>query len=300
MAIDDIFCEQCGFVSSAVTAAFTGVIPIGPPTPAALSYVVAPPFAAAESSGGEGEPAEAAVPNAEPAVPEVEAAVPNAEPAVPEVEAAVPNAEAAVDDDEPAPFMPAPPTDSRPIPLQPPAGIPVPLPTMPVGVLPSFGLVAPEPSAPAAFAPPSGRGVVSAAAPAFSSDTDKDDADEDDTEVTRIVARKPAAERFVLQFSTGESVSVSGTGLIGRNPKPEPGEFFDHVVRVLDSGRSVSKTHLEFGQERGTFWILDRFSGNGSVVRNPDSEPVRCDPGKRVMVSRGSRVEIGEQFFVVS
>jgi predicted component of type VI protein secretion system len=113
------------------------------------------------------------------------------------------------------------------------------------------------------------------------------------------VARRNG-QRFVLQFSTGESVTVYGSGLIGRNPRPEPGEYFDQIVRVLDTGRSVSKTHLEFGQEGGVFWVKDRFSGNGTVLNEPDAEPRRCDPDKRVRVLRGSRVEIGEQFFVVS
>lgn len=122
----------------------------------------------------------------------------------------------------------------------------------------------------------------------------------DDVEATRISAGRGRGERFVLQFSTGESVTVFGTGLAGRNPLPEPGEYFDHLVRVLDSTRSVSKTHLEFGQEAGEFWIRDRYSGNGSVVRAPEGPPYRCDPGKRYRISRGTRVDIGEQFFVVS
>ncbi len=110
----------------------------------------------------------------------------------------------------------------------------------------------------------------------------------------------PQGERFVLQFSTGESVTVTGTGIVGRHPRPEPGEYFDHVVTIADPGKSVSKTHLEFGQDEGIFWISDRFSGNGSVARDPDGEPRRCDPGKRYRVARGARVEIGDQFFIVS
>lgn len=133
------------------------------------------------------------------------------------------------------------------------------------------------------------------AAPQGSSDEE----DAADLEATRIVARS-SGERFVLQFSTGESVTVYGTGLIGRNPRPEPGEFFDQLVRVLDGGRSVSKTHLEFGQEGGVFWVKDRFSGNGTVVREPETEPRRCEADRRYRVIRGSRVEVGEQFFVVS
>ncbi len=122
----------------------------------------------------------------------------------------------------------------------------------------------------------------------------------DDFEDTRIVAPGARGDRFVLQFSTGESVSVTGSGLLGRNPVAEPGEYFDALVTISDPGRSVSKTHLEFGQEGGSFWVSDRYSGNGTVVREPERAARRCDPGKRYRIVRGTRVDIGEQFFIVS
>jgi hypothetical protein len=122
----------------------------------------------------------------------------------------------------------------------------------------------------------------------------------DDVEVTRVMASRGRGERFVLQFSTGESIVVAGTGLIGRNPSPEPGEYVDELVPIFDVGKSVSKSHVEFGQDEGRFWVSDRYSTNGTIVRQPDAEPVRCEPGKRYLLARGSRVEIGEQFFVVS
>ena len=106
--------------------------------------------------------------------------------------------------------------------------------------------------------------------------------------------------RFVLQFSTGESFTVTGTGIVGRHPTAEPGEYFDHTVMIADPGKSVSKTHLEFGQDDGAFWISDRFSGNGTLARDPGGEPRRCEPGRRYRVARGGRVDIGDQFFVVS
>ena len=121
-----------------------------------------------------------------------------------------------------------------------------------------------------------------------------------DVEATRITPVGQGGDRFVLQFSTGESVTVFGTGIIGRNPNPEPGEYFDQRVTIVDPGKSVSKTHLEFGQTLGAFWVNDRFSGNGSGIRQPEGERVHCDPGKRYLVARGSRVDIGEQFFIVS
>ena len=121
-----------------------------------------------------------------------------------------------------------------------------------------------------------------------------------DVEETRITSGVALGDRYVLQFSTGESVTVFGTGLLGRNPVAEPGEYFDHFVPIVDPSKSVSKTHLEFGQTAGAFWINDRFSGNGTGYRPPDGVRTRCEPGKRYLVTRGSRVDIGEQFFIVS
>jgi hypothetical protein len=115
----------------------------------------------------------------------------------------------------------------------------------------------------------------------------------------RESATSPDLPRFVLTFSTGEVVTVSGDGLIGRRPMPEPGEAFAHLVQIVDRGLSVSKTHLEFGEHDGGLWIADRFSSNGTVVRRPGEAGLRCEPGRRVLVPRGSRVEIGEQAFTV-
>ena len=117
-------------------------------------------------------------------------------------------------------------------------------------------------------------------------------------------ALEPAASadapRFVLTFTTGEVVTIAGDGLIGRRPMPEPGESFAHLVQIVDRGLSVSKTHLEFGEHDGGLWIADRFSSNGTVVRRPGEPGLRCEPGRRVLVPRGSLVEIGEQAFTVA
>ncbi|MGR2753143.1 FHA domain-containing protein [Agromyces arachidis] len=102
-----------------------------------------------------------------------------------------------------------------------------------------------------------------------------------------------------FRFTTGEVVTVGGSGLVGRRPMPQPGERFAHLVQIVDRGLSVSKTHLEFGEHEGRLWVADRFSSNGTVVRRPGEAGVRCEPGRRVLVPRGSQVEIGEQAFTV-
>jgi len=108
------------------------------------------------------------------------------------------------------------------------------------------------------------------------------------------------ASPFVLSFSTGEVARVTGGGLLGRRPIAQPGESVPQVVQISDPGRSVSKTHLEFGLEAGELWICDRYSGNGTVIYPPGARPRRCEPGRRYRVVRGARVEIGDQYFDVS
>lgn len=104
---------------------------------------------------------------------------------------------------------------------------------------------------------------------------------------------------FELAFSTGEVIAVSAGGLLGRRPVPEPGELVDRLVSIVDPGRSVSKTHLEFGVSAGGLWISDRYSGNGTVIRHLDGQTRICEPGRRYRVERGARVEIGEQSFTI-
>ncbi|WP_165070149.1 double zinc ribbon domain-containing protein [Marisediminicola senii] len=144
-----------------------------------------------------------------------------------------------------------------------------------------------------------GRDSGNAPGSAASSGTTSASASASDLGETRLAADTETGDRFVLQFSTGESVAVTGFGLVGRNPRPEPGEGIHQLVRVLDPTRSVSKTHLEFGQDDGAFWITDRFSGNGTTVSEPDAKPYRCEPGRRHRIARGTRVDMGEQFFVI-
>ena len=104
---------------------------------------------------------------------------------------------------------------------------------------------------------------------------------------------------FLLQFGTGDSVIVSGSGLIGRSPSAEPGEFVDQLVPAYDPSKLMSKTHLEFGVTDDVFWISDRFSGNGTTVTAPDGMVRRCEPGRRYHLERGTRVDIGDQYFLV-
>ncbi len=120
--------------------------------------------------------------------------------------------------------------------------------------------------------------------------------------IEAIETAPPAAVRtvrYTLSFSSGDTVEVTGSGLIGRRPITQPGEAVDQLVAVNDPARSVSKTHLEFGLEGDELWICDRYSGNGTVARPLGGVARQCEAGRRYRVTRGTRVEIGDQWFDV-
>lgn len=159
--------------------------------------------------------------------------------------------------------------------------------------LPPVPRAAPLPPIPGATGPvlpPVGSTTVPS-----SGDLDPDE----DVEETRIVVKTTSDAPFVLHFSTGERTAVHGTGLLGRLPRPQPGERFDDLLTVHDPGKSVSKTHLELGRDGDDLWVSDRHSGNGTVIRHIDGSIRRCEAGRRYRVERGARVDIGEQFFLV-
>jgi hypothetical protein len=139
--------------------------------------------------------------------------------------------------------------------------------------------------------------VEPAAAPAAQADASGAEASRSASEASPPA--EASSPRFVIRFVSGEIRVLFGTGLIGRRPLPQPGEAFDHLVHVEDPSRSVSKTHLEFGVHDGSLWIADRFSGNGTTLRRVDEVALRCEPGRRYLVPRGTVVEMAGQSFTV-
>lgn len=105
---------------------------------------------------------------------------------------------------------------------------------------------------------------------------------------------------FTITLGTGDSVDITRSGLLGRMPTPADGEEFEHLIVVSDPGRSVSKTHLEFGVEGNELWIADRNSGNGTIIREPGVVPRRAQPGTHYTVMRGTRVDFGDLHLTIS
>jgi hypothetical protein len=315
---DDIFCENCGAVRPAVTAAFTG--PIVPLTIERPDWSMtdedeipgdsAPDQTAHADDDPSPEPEPTADPEPRRELPQEskQTSAPTSEPGAeaeqtpepassPEPAHLVEPTSAEFQDDTTAPpsaslgFG-----DQQRAPLAP--QLP-PIPPMPdVTSAPAInhghlGATPTEASVPtSASVPPSGNFPTSAY---FGSSAELDE----DVEATRIVGSAQTRRPVLLHVSTGERLTVRGSGLLGRFPRPEPGELFDSLLTIVDPGKSVSKTHLELGRDGDDLWVSDRFSGNGTVIRHIDGSIRRCEPGRRYRVERGARVDIGEQFFLV-
>ncbi|GAA4624676.1 RDD family protein [Cellulomonas oligotrophica] len=112
----------------------------------------------------------------------------------------------------------------------------------------------------------------------------------------RPVQPEPGARGARLAFDDGRVVVVETSALVGRNPAPAPGV---QVVRVMDPGRSVSKTHLQVGVDADGAWVADRGSTNGTVVTLPDGQQVVCRVDHPVRLRPGATVQLGDCTFRV-
>lgn len=102
------------------------------------------------------------------------------------------------------------------------------------------------------------------------------------------VVDRTAAE---IELGDGQRVVIARTALVGRNPASEAEV---QLVRVVDPGRSVSKTHLQIGVEPSGVWVADRGSTNGTVVTLPDGAQVVCRVDQQVRLRVGSTVTFGD------
>jgi uncharacterized RDD family membrane protein YckC len=111
-------------------------------------------------------------------------------------------------------------------------------------------------------------------------------------------ARRPATS-YALTLDTGQAMSVSGWGYIGRHPQPGAGERCNHVIEIDDPSRSLSRTHARFGIDSTGFWVEDRGSANGTSIARADGSSVKGRSGERLVVPPGGTVRLGDRTFTI-
>jgi hypothetical protein len=106
-------------------------------------------------------------------------------------------------------------------------------------------------------------------------------------------ARQSAAA--VLVLDNARRVTVSGPGLVGRDPaSAAPTPEYRHVIALDDPDKTLSRTHLEFGfGGDATFWVMDADSANGVELRRPGFPATMLVPRQRTVVSPNDVVVFG-------
>lgn len=117
--------------------------------------------------------------------------------------------------------------------------------------------------------------------------------------VAPVVAAVADPAAPFLVFEDGSTVIVPSYGLIGRMPEAPPGRAADVLLTLEDPQLLLSKTHLAFGVEDGTVWVLDQGSSNGTAIVGADGTDSPLPAGTRVAVAHGTVVRAGGRMFQV-
>ena len=119
---------------------------------------------------------------------------------------------------------------------------------------------------------------------------------DEDLSNTAVVTRPSSRgqRRFVLKVADGRQFTLGDIpGGIGRaddhpGPDEEPWQWV-----YIPGEESVDLVHLFFGSENGVLWVSDQNTAFGTVVVEPGQDPIRCSPGEKYFVIRGSEIRLG-------
>lgn len=115
------------------------------------------------------------------------------------------------------------------------------------------------------------------------------------TAVRPVPGSATPGPRWRVTFDDAQTFVVEGLTLVGRRPEPRSGEQVHHLVPLVSTDMSVSKTHAQFGPASdGVLVVMDRGSTNGSVlIRQGVSRPL--SPGKPTTLVDGDTVSFGDR-----
>lgn len=130
--------------------------------------------------------------------------------------------------------------------------------------------------------------------------------DDTDVEETRLAAPpkpdvQPAARPLSLVLPDGSRVAVDGPILLGRDPAPLAERPAAQLLALLDSAKTVSKTHAlvePSGLPEGGLCIRDLYSTNGVAINAGEARTVLPSGGEG-LAPQGAVVELGSFTVVV-
>ena len=114
-------------------------------------------------------------------------------------------------------------------------------------------------------------------------------------EISPVSAEPTTEHAWWLRLDDGRDIGIDdGLVLLGRNPQPRVGEEDALLIKVVDKGRTVSKSHLAIGLDRHGLFVVDRGSTNGTTVTAPDGSRWPCPPGDQIALPAGAVISFGD------
>lgn len=108
------------------------------------------------------------------------------------------------------------------------------------------------------------------------------------TQATAPRVRVSPLTQWTLAFSDGQRILITGTGVVGRDPRTDEG--YQHTVTITDPARLLSRNHFAFGlTPENTPWISDLESANGTYL---DNTPL--PPSIRTAIAPGNLIRFGD------
>jgi hypothetical protein len=122
------------------------------------------------------------------------------------------------------------------------------------------------------------------------------EAEDDDLDATIIAPRKPA---WLLLTPDGARHTIRATTIIGRNPRRPVTHPDAELLGLVDSTRSLSKSHAVLEPTVAGLVITDLGSTNGVIVIGADGSETDVPSGRPTTLEQGMRLELGEFVIVI-
>jgi hypothetical protein len=106
----------------------------------------------------------------------------------------------------------------------------------------------------------------------------------------------PPTALGLLRVSTGQSVLLDRTVIVGRRPRSTrmSGADLPHLIAVDSPQQDISRNHLEVRVEGDSILATDLDTTNGTTLLRRGSEPVRLHPSEATIVVAGDVLDLGD------
>ncbi|MFN8080603.1 MAG: FHA domain-containing protein [Kineosporiaceae bacterium] len=106
----------------------------------------------------------------------------------------------------------------------------------------------------------------------------------------------PRPRLGTLRFSSGQTVSLDRSVLIGRNPMAMrvSGDEFPTIIPLRHAGQDVSRTHVEIRLVEWSVLLIDLGSRNGTMVTIPGRTRLRLEAHRPIELIPGTVVQLAD------